>query len=63
MEGLVMSEGGVNLRKYMLAVSIGVVGGGILVALATRAIPKMISGMMQNMMSHMGGEGCSPAEM
>jgi len=58
-----MSEGDFNLRKYMLAVSIGAVGGGILAALATRAIPKMMSGMMQNMMSHMGGGGCSPAEM
>jgi hypothetical protein len=37
------------------------------VALATRAIPKMMSqmmaGMMQNMMGRMAEQGCNPAEM
>ena len=58
-----MSDGCSNIRKYMFAVAIGAVGGGLLATLATRAIPKMIPRMMQNMMSHMGGEGCSPADM
>lgn len=55
-----------NLKKYMLAASLGAVGGGIFVAIATRAIPRMMSRMMSammgNMMSQMGGEGCNPAE-
>ena len=58
-----MSDIGGNLKKYVIATAIGAVGGGLLVAMATRAMPKMMSGMMQKMMSHMGGEGCSPAEM
>ncbi len=58
-----MSEGGCNLRKYMVATALGAVGGGILVALASRAMPRMMAGMMRNMMAMMGGEGCSPAEM
>ena len=58
-----MSNGGSNLRKYMVATAIGAVGGGILVALASRAVPKMIAGMMYKMMAKMGGEGCSPAEL
>ena len=58
-----MSNNGGNLRKYMIVGTIGAVGGGLLVAMATRAMPKVMSGMMQKMISHMGGEGCSPAEM
>jgi len=58
-----MSDGGCNLKKYMIAVAIGAVGGGLLVAIATRAVPKMMSRMMQRMMGSMGGEGCSPADM
>jgi hypothetical protein len=46
-------------KKYLLAVTLGAVGGGLLMAWATRAMP----GMMSSMMSRMGGEGCSPAEM
>ena len=58
-----MSDNGGNLRKYLIAGAIGAVGGGLLVAMATRAIPKIMSGMMQKMMAMMGGKGCSPAEM
>lgn len=54
-------------KKYLLAASLGALGGGIFVALATRAIPRMMSqimsGMMRNMMSQMGEAGCDPAEM
>ncbi len=39
------------------------IGGGLIVALATKAIPKMMSGMMQNMMSRMRESGCDPEEM
>ncbi|MBU2534726.1 MAG: hypothetical protein ABIK32_00930 [Chloroflexota bacterium] len=58
-----MSNGGCNLRKYMVVTTVGAISGGILVALASRAIPKMMAGMMRNMMAMMGGEGCSPADM
>ena len=47
----------------MFAVALGAVGGGLMLAIATKAIPKMMPKMMQSMMSHMGGEGCNPAEM
>ena len=54
-------------KKYLLAASLGALGGGVFVALATRAIPRMmsqmISGMMRNMMAQMGEAGCDPAEM
>ena len=50
-------------KKYLLAVTLGAVGGGLLAAWATRAVPRMMSAMMSNMMSRMGGEGCSPADM
>ncbi len=50
-------------KKYLLPVLLGAVGGGLLVAWATRAVPGMMSAMMSNMMSRMGGEGGSPAEM
>ena len=54
-------------KSCVSAALLGAVGGGIIVALATRALPKMMSqmmsGMMQNMMSQMGEAGCDPAEM
>ena len=54
-------------RRTILAAFLGAVGGGLFVAVATRAVPKMMyqmmSGMMQNMMSQMGEGGCDPAEM
>ena len=59
---------GIDQRKhYTVAILLGAIGGGLFVALATRAIPKMmaqiISGMMQNMISHMRESGCEPSEM
>jgi len=54
-------------RNYILATLLGALGGGMVVALASRAIPKMMSemmsGMMRNMMSQMAESGCDPAEM
>ena len=54
-------------RKTILAAFVGAVGGGIFVAVATKAIPKMMSQlmseMMRSMMSQMGADGCDPAEM
>ena len=48
-------------RVYILSAVLGALGGGAVVALATKAIPKMMAGMMRNMMSRMGGKGCDPA--
>ncbi len=52
---------------YVLAALLGAIGGGLVVAFATRAIPKMMSqvmsGMMQSMMAPMREGGCSPEEM
>jgi len=53
--------------SWVLAGFFGAIGGGLVVALATRALPKMMSqmmaGMMRNMMARMGEAGCDPAEM
>ena len=58
-----MSDNDSNIKKYMLAFGLGAVGGGILIAWATKSMPKMMSRMMQNMMAQMQEEGCSPKEM
>jgi hypothetical protein len=54
-------------RGYALAAILGAVGGGLLVALVTRTVPKMtsalMSGMMQNMMGQMRDCGINPEEM
>ena len=50
-------------RGYVLAILLGAIGGGLVVAVATKAIPKMMSEMMRNMMAQMGEGGCDPAEM
>jgi hypothetical protein len=44
---------------YILAASLGAIGGGLLVAAITKAIPKMMSQMMTGMMAEME---CDPAE-
>ncbi len=52
--------------RYVVAVLLGVCAGGLLVAVATRAVPKVLSGMMagmmQNMMVSAGSEGCEPVD-
>ena len=54
-------------KGYMLAAVLGAITGGHVVALATKAIPKMMSqmmaGMMQRMMASVGANGCTPSEM
>jgi CheY-specific phosphatase CheX len=56
-----------QIRNYLLAAALGALGGGVVMAMATKAIPKMMSqmmaGMMQNMMRQMGEGGSDPAEM
>jgi hypothetical protein len=55
-----------QIAGYLLAAAAGALGGGFLVAVATKAVPKMMSkmmaGMMQNMMAQMGEEGCEPVD-
>ena len=52
---------------YVIAGLFGLVLGGMLVALATRAIPKMASrmasGMMQGMADRMREGGCDPPKL
>ena len=52
-----------SIGGYVLAAAMGVIGGGLFVALATKAIPNLMSRMMQNMMAHMGENGFSPENM
>lgn len=47
---------------YLLAAAFGAFLGGAVVLIASKALPKMMSGMMRSMMEQMGDEGCSPAE-
>ncbi len=58
-----MSEIDTNRRSYILAALAGAIGGGLIVAFATKAIPKMMSEIMRNMISNMRDGGCDPAEM
>ena len=66
-----MNDSRAQRRSVALAMVFSAVGGGLFVAVATRAIPKMISRIMGDMMrtmmtqmgAQMGAEGCNPAEM
>ncbi len=63
-----MQNLGSQHRSYLLAGALGAIGGGLAVALATRAIPRLVSqimsGMMPAVMAQMGEEcGASPLEM
>jgi hypothetical protein len=49
-------------RGYALAIIIGAIGGGLLAVIVTKAVPRMMSGMMQNMMMQMKKDGINPAE-
>lgn len=51
-----------SIKGYALAVLLGAVGGGLLVSIATKAIPKMMSGLMQNMMMQINQNGFNPGE-
>ena len=56
-----MSE--TNRRKYVFVAVVSAIGGGLIVALMTEAIPKMMSRMMGEMISNMKVNGCDPTEM
>ena len=58
-----MGNTGSNLWKYMLTFVLGTAGGGLLAAWTTKAMPKMMSRVMQNMMTRMREEGYDPKEM
>lgn len=58
-----MSKTDSNARGYALAALMGAIGGGLVVALATNAIPKVLSRVMQTMMVQMREAGFNPAEM
>jgi hypothetical protein len=66
-----MQHSNPSKRGYILAAFAGALGGGIAVALATKAIPRLVSQIVNEMMSkmpplmmeHMKSEGFDPAEM
>ena len=49
-------------RTHVLAAALGAIAGGIIVAIATGALPVILSRAMSGAMMRMGGEGCNPAE-
>ena len=51
-----------NAGGYLLAAAFGALAGGATVLIATRAIPKIMSEMMGNMVASMEARGCSPAD-
>jgi hypothetical protein len=54
-----------KFKGYALATVLGAIGGGIAVALATNAIPKLMQQMqahMQNMMAHIEEKGIDPTK-
>jgi hypothetical protein len=61
-----MDRKNTQYQRYFLAAGLGAVGGGILIAMATKAIPKMMgrmmAGMMDTLMAQMGEGECDPAE-
>jgi hypothetical protein len=61
-----MGDTSSHKRDYALAVFLGTIAGGLVVAIATKAIPRMMSEMMSkmmgNMMARMKERGFDPAE-
>jgi hypothetical protein len=58
-----MNNMSTQIKGYALAALIGAVGGGLLVALGIKAVPRMMAGTMQNMMSQMKEKDFDPSEM
>ena len=62
-----MSDSKPAYKGYLLAAALGAFGGGVLVAVVTKAIPRMFSqmggAMMANMMAQMQASGCDPSEL
>ncbi len=61
-----MFDASTDPKDYLLAAVLGALGGGLLVALTTRAIPMMMTAimptMMRSMMAQMQEMGCDPSE-
>lgn len=57
-----MDDNGSQYEGYILAAGLGVLAGGLVVALATRAVPKIMSRLMAGMMSQMAASGCDPSD-
>jgi len=51
-----------NKRGYFFAALAGAIGGGLTVAIASKAFPKMMQTMMKNMMATMAESGCDPGD-
>lgn len=62
-----MRQNNTQLGPYLISALLGAIGGGLLVLIATKAIPtmmaNMMSAMMGKMMSQMGAGGCNPQVM
>jgi hypothetical protein len=59
-----LSQDNANWQKYLLTMLLGAVAGGVLVAVMTKAIPRMAAEIMAGMMGRMMAEhGCNPVEM
>ncbi len=58
-----MQNASTRTAGYVLAAGLGALGGALLMALVTHAVPKMMTGMMRSMMAQMQEGGCNPAEM
>ena len=52
-----------TIRGYLLVAFLAALGGGLAMAIATRAIPTIMSRMMRNMMAGMDAEGLNPEEL
>jgi len=52
----------IKFSGYVLTTSLGAIGGGLLVAAVTKAIPKMMTQFMTRMMVEMREGECNPAE-
>lgn len=61
-----MEKKGLTYQGYILAAGLGAIGGGLIIAVFSKAIPRMMSeimsGMMKNMISQMGGGDCNPVD-
>jgi hypothetical protein len=49
-------------HRYLVAAFLGAIVGGIVVAVATRALPAILERAVPAMMARMGAEGCKPGE-
>jgi hypothetical protein len=53
-----------RVNGYLVAAAVGAIGGGLVVAITTKAVPRIMAGMMKQMMPAMMNQmkecGCSP---